>query len=155
MIGEIAAALTAARATLELTRAALDVRDDIKAKSLLADLQNKLVDATSAALALSEKNVALHTALRESEDAKREIERKVEDRVRYALHELRTGAFAYVYRPAGDGDSTPLHYICQPCYDGGAKTVLQFVPGNPGFVGSWRCAASKEHTIYDKPQSMK
>jgi len=137
---EITGALTAARALAELAKVAIDARDDAKAKGAIADLQSKLFDATSAALAMAEKASALQTALSEAQREKGEIEAKLSDRASYALHEIRPGAFVYAAKAGGDGAADrPAHYLCQPCYDKGIKAILRFAPARPGANALYLC----------------
>jgi len=137
---EITGALTAARALAELAKVAIDARDDAKAKAAIADLQSKLFDATSAALAMAEKASALQTALSEAQREKAEIEAKLHDRASYALHEIRPGAFVYAAKAGGDvAADRPAHYLCQPCYDKGVKAVLRFSPARSGTNEMYAC----------------
>jgi hypothetical protein len=54
-----------------------------------------------------------------------ELKERKREKDRYRLAQLRAGQFAYVYAPSDD-DSTPAHYICQPCMDHSSKkSVLQ------------------------------
>lgn len=141
---EISAALASAGQILGIAKAGLDARDDAKVKAALTELQMKLFEATSAALAMAEKSAALQTALSEAQREKAELERKAEDRAMYRLHKLGAGAFAYASQPALDGNGPPQHYLCQPCYDKGVKTVLRLVQNSWGGA-DWECAAEKAH----------
>jgi hypothetical protein len=144
---EITGALTAARTLADLAKTALDARDAAKATAAVIELQSKLVDATSAALAMAEKAYALQASLSEAQREKAEIEAKVKDRGMYTLHELRPGAFAYTVKPGEDG-TQPVHYLCQACYDKGVKAMLRFVPAQPGRDTHYTCPEGGiPHTI--------
>jgi hypothetical protein len=139
---EITGALSAARALAEMAKAAIDARDDVKAKEAVANLQAKLFDATSAALAMAEKAASLQAALSQSEREKAEIKAKLDDRAAYSLHEVRAGAFVYAFQPVA-GRTEPPHYLCQPCYDSGVKTVLRKSPNGTHL----QCAAEARHSV--------
>jgi hypothetical protein len=142
---EITAALSSARALLDLVKGAVDMRDDAKAKAALAELQTKLFDATSAALAMAEKAAALQTALSEAQREKSEIEAQIKDRAAYALHELVPGAHVYASQPVAGGADGPVHYLCQPCYDKGVKAILRSVPAGVGLNAKWVCPEEQQH----------
>ncbi|MEN9316503.1 MAG: hypothetical protein RIS35_2896 [Pseudomonadota bacterium] len=144
---ELSMALTGARALLDTARAAIEARDNAKVQAALSDLQTKLHDATSAALASAERAMDLQTALVAAQRANADLEAKLADRTLYRLHELRPGAFVYAAQRSGEGVDPPQHYICQNCYDKGVKSVLRLQPGGSYFSDQWVCAEAKEHTI--------
>lgn len=109
--------------------ALLDERDRQKAAAIQIQLTEKIIQAQAQ---LSEvlgtiisKDEALH-ALRERV---RELERAERERDRYRLAKLGVAGdfFAYQLRPTAElterGDEPP-HFLCQPCFDAGKKSVL-------------------------------
>lgn len=144
---EISAALSSAKALLDIAKGAVDARDDAKVRGALADLQLKLFDAMSAALAAQEKNAALLEQTAELRRELQELKQKSEERDRYTLTQLCAGAYAYANDPAQDGKSEPAHYLCQACFDKGVKAVLRYTPPRMGSDGSWVCPEQKEHRI--------
>lgn len=146
---EITAALTAARSLLQLASDALNARDDAKVRMALSELQSKLFDATSAALAMAEKASSLQSALSESEREKREVKATLEERGSYELHELEPGSFAYASKASAERPGVPQHYLCQPCYDKGIKAVLRFAPGGELMRNRWLCPeGGGVHTVH-------
>lgn len=121
---EFSALVQSARAVTDIARGALDARDHAKAKEAVAELQGKLHEIMSAALASAEKAAALQAALSQAEREKAEIKAKVEDRALYKLHAVRPGAHVYAPKETVDG-TQPAHCLCQPCYDKGNKVVLR------------------------------
>lgn len=112
--------------------AAIELRDFNKAAAELAKLNEALISAQTALLA---QNTALFDLQREkfeTAEKLRKAEEALAERGRYSLFELTTGNYAYRVNvaplPSGPGEpgsSEPVHYLCQPCFDGGKKVVLQ------------------------------
>lgn len=147
---EITAALSSARTLLGLAKTAVDVRDDAKLKAALAGLQDKLYDATSAALVMAQTAAALQLQLSQTQQVQRELEAKLLDRTMYRLDQLRPGAFAYRAQPDLNRPGDMEHCICQPCFDAGIKAVLQYEAGTAAWTnGHWRCPVTAEHRIDD------
>lgn len=144
---EIAGALTGAKTLLDMAKAALDARDDAKVRQALIDAQGQLLEAMSAALDIKTRASALFEQLEAAKGEVRELKAQIEDRARYALTEIRPGAHAYASKPAQEGQGEPAHYLCQPCYDKGVKSVLRSEPPREGRNGSYTCPAAQQHTI--------
>ena len=147
---DIASAVASASAMLGLAKGAIAARDDFKAQLAISDAHVKLLEITTAALSLSQTNIALADEIRSLKDAAHELEVKARDREGYALTEVCTGHYAYQSQPSQEGANVPLHYLCQPCYDKGIKSVLRHRNfrdqwGIARLV--WGCPAEKNHTI--------
>ena len=146
---ELAAALASARTALELIKLGVAARDEAKVQAALIEANMRLLDLSTAALSLAEKNGALVAQLAAAQSENRQIKAKLDDRAAYALHEVRPGAFVYAAKAAGDG-SKPAHYLCQPCYDKGIKTVLRRIEGST--IGNLlECAADRRHDVTQLP----
>lgn len=141
----IPAAVGAIRASLEIARLAVNARDDAKVQTALIDANMKLLDLSTAALALSEKNNALLASLAALQREKDQIESKLEERAQYELCEVVAGSFVYA-RKAANGDVQPMPYLCQPCYDKGVKTILRAVDRHM-FGPAFQCVENDAHTI--------
>lgn len=124
---EIGAALSSARALLNIATAAIEARDDAKLKAALIDLNSKLMDASLVALNTIGKSAELQAALHVAQREKADLQRQIDERSRYTLAKISEDreVFAYVSQPAQEGDDAPPHYLCQLCYDKGVKAVLQ------------------------------
>jgi hypothetical protein len=122
---EINSALIGVKSLIDLAKAALDARDDAKVKDALISMQDRLYEATSAALSAQEKVAALQDTATKLKDDLREIQAQVHEKERYPLAEVRPGAYAYAYHPVDDGKTEPAHYLCQNCYDAKIKSVLR------------------------------
>lgn len=130
------ASIGTAFAAIDLIRkglsAAIDVRDFNKAAAELAKLNEALIGAQNAILAQNSALFVLQNEKFEITEKLRKLEEAVAERGRYSLFELTPGHYAYrVNLPpqddgAGNPSSTePVHYLCQACFDGGRKVVLQ------------------------------
>ena len=144
---EISGALAGARATVEAIKLGIEARDDAKVKAALVDLQAKLVEAMSTALSLVEKNAALQAALSEAQREKADIQRKVEERASYTLHEIAPGTFVYASQPGSGGRQEPQHYLCQACYDKGTKSILRRIDQTT-MGASWTCVQNSAHGFW-------
>jgi hypothetical protein len=130
-----------------LAKGALDARDDAKVRGALSDLQMKLFDAMSAALAIAEKATSLQSALSKVEAEKADLEAKLKDRASYELCEITPGAFAYAPKPAADAGGVPRHYLCQACHDKGVTAMLRHTPPSVGMDARWVCPEEPGHGI--------
>lgn len=91
----------------------------------VSEVNAKLVDATTAALASLEKQSILSDRVAELEDKLREKEDWESQLKRYKLHEFpTTKALAYALQP-DMADGEPLHYLCATCLNKAQKTILQ------------------------------
>lgn len=124
-MNEITAALAAARSTFDLIKVAIAARDDAKLQAAVAEMSARLTDAILSALASAEKSASLQAALSACERDKAEAHAKLLDRTQYVLQELRPGTFVYAAESDDGRAKSPQHYVCQPCYDKGIKSVLQ------------------------------
>lgn len=131
---EITAALSGLRALVGMAGAALEARDDAKAKQAIADMSERLLGAYDAALGLAENARALRMCADEAEADLAKLKAQLSERSRYQLAKVSaTGDFfAYQLRPAAElleRQDEPMHFLCQPCFDiRGHKAVLKTVP---------------------------
>lgn len=142
---EIAAALSGLKGAIDLAKAAVDARDDAKAKEAINGMVGLLLEANTSALAMSGEARKLSADLDTATRELRELKARQGERDRYLLHQIARGR--YVYSFVDDGRGTPAHYLCQNCFDGGVKSVLRLEPGVEGFVDEWICANNREHMI--------
>ena len=140
---EIASALAGLKALIEVTKVAVDARDDTKVKGALIDMQSRLMDAMTAALESQATAHSLQLALHQEQEKARALEMKLQERARYTLAQIAPGqgAMAYRFEPDEEGSPTPSHYVCQPCFDQGRKSVLQ--PGDLWGTPTLTCSLCK------------
>jgi hypothetical protein len=140
---EFSAALSAARASLDLLKGAVAARDDAKIQAAIADMATRLTDATLAALSSAEKASSLQAQLQALQRDKEGLEAKLVERSMYELHEVRPGAFVYKLKAQAQGENPP-HYLCQHCYDKGIKSILTT---RADHANSLICKGSSVHQI--------
>jgi hypothetical protein len=136
-------AFSALNALIDTVRAAFAARDQVKLNEALADIQSNLIAANSATLQAMQRTLELEQALSEAQREIMKLHAAQEDAQHYELHALQSGALVYAYRPHGDGDRTPAHYLCQPCKDQGVKSVLRLHAD-----GSASCPREPAHNIH-------
>lgn len=148
---DLASAISSATAMLGIAKGAVAARDDFKAQQAIGDAQGKLLEITTAALALSQTNISLADEIRVLKDQAHDLQLKAREREGYALAQIGPGVHAYQSQPAKEGATPPTHYLCQPCYDKGVKVVLRFnESGGDGLSSkrtAWICAENREHSF--------
>ena|GEM_PF-1430539 len=122
----IGTALGAANATFEMLKTALAAKDDAQIKMATIELTTKLLQVSIASVELTQKLSELQAAKTDLEREIAKLREKFVERESYVLHEISKGLFCYKFRPIADSLHA-AHYLCQPCYDKGTKSVLQFV----------------------------
>jgi hypothetical protein len=107
-----------------IASALVDIRDYTKLAAMQADLLKQIVDAQGA---MFEVQATLQAQLQEIGTLKAEIanlKKAAAERESYALYEICPGSFVYRSQlPVTP--TTPMHYVCQPCFDKGVKGVLE------------------------------
>ena len=125
MYAEISAAVTSAKTALSIAKTAHDLTNYNDLVAAISEVNAKLMDATTVALASQEKQSGLTNRIAELEDKLREIESWESEIERYKLHEFQeTKALAYALQPDMANDE-PLHYLCTTCVNKRQKTILQ------------------------------
>jgi len=127
---EINAAIGAATTAINILKTAVEARDDAKIKAAVIDISIRLLDVSTSADNLAAENGTLQGNLHSAQAELRELREKVTERDRYTLSKLGSLGEFYAYKlraPAELSDRTDEvpHYVCQPCFDGGKKSVLR------------------------------
>lgn len=127
---QFAALLQGTKTIADLLSASIEARDQLKVAELTAELHDRIARANSAVLDIQSKylvSVEKCAALLEESLAMREriaeITKRASEADNYLLAELATNCWAYRIKPEKQGSDRP-HYLCQPCYDKGVKSVL-------------------------------
>lgn len=139
MIAEISAALASAKASFEMTKALLQISTDVKVQQAVIELQQSI-------LGLQSEVMAVHGKMEELSRVKDEVEKKLEDKVRwdeeekrYTLTELAPGILVYALKEGQKG-SEPAHYLCPNCFQKKEKSILQKPSPNHRNYKCHRCA---------------
>lgn len=120
-IASITGALSGAVQSVGLAKAALGVRDFNAAALELAKLHEQLLGAQQQLLTQGATLLTLQAENRDLSEELRKLRDRIAEKGRYELVDLGGGQF--VYRSV---ESQPVHYLCQGCFDAGAKSVLQW-----------------------------
>lgn len=137
-IGLLISTLTGAK---QLAQAALDLRDFNAQAAAIAKINGELLKAQDQLFVHQSQLLQLQEQHFEAREELRKLKEAQSERQRYSLFDLGNGQFVYRVNIApeesGAGDPTgaePLHYLCQPCFDGGVKSVLQKLWTNVAFT---------------------
>ncbi len=151
---EFATTIAGAKAALDLLSGAIRARDDARIQAATLELRERLFAMSDIAMAYIEKNASLVSANAALQLAHAELGRvhaelvdRMRERERYVLHDVATGSFVYASQPPVQGEQTPAHYLCQPCYDQGTKAVLRFARASVGVYARLVCPVGNGHTI--------
>jgi hypothetical protein len=150
----LTAAIATTKAAFDALSLAIKVRDEAKISAATHEMQERLRAMSDIAMSYVEKNAALvsknatlELASAENARAHADLVERLRERERYALHEVRPGAFVYTYKPGVDGEQKPAHYLCQNCYDKGIKSVLRHQPAKRSIDARLDCSENPKHAI--------
>jgi len=128
----ISTAVGSLKAAKDLGQAALGIRDFNQFASTISQINDQLLKAQESLFTHNAQLMQLQQDHFEARDELRKLRDAATERGRYTLFELSEGVFVYraqesdVSRTTSDSSAgTPLHYLCQPCFDTGFKVVLQ------------------------------
>ena len=124
MYAEISAAIASAKTALNIAKSAHELSNYNELVAAISEVNTKLMDATTIALASQEKQSELSNRISELENQLREVENWESKIERYELHQFPTGTYAYALK--GDNESgEPSHYLCATCVNERKPTILQ------------------------------
>ncbi|WP_159918008.1 hypothetical protein [Pantoea sp. 18069] len=136
-ISGITASIGAAR---DIAKGMSALRDSTLINERTSALLEQLLKAQEGLLSHNAALLQLQGEHFEAREKLRKLEEAGRERGRYSLFQLRPGQFAYrvnlVPQQSGADEpasTEPLHYVCQPCFDKGIKSVLTgtFMMGVP------------------------
>jgi hypothetical protein len=122
--GEIAAAITSLRATLDIAKAMVGLRDAEAFRAKSIELQETIMRALDSGIDAREayaKQLDMIGAL-EAEVAR--LKAWDAEKQRYELKSPGHGSVAYVLKPDARGTEPP-HWLCPNCFHEGKKSFLQ------------------------------
>jgi hypothetical protein len=126
------AAIGAVSAARELGKAALAVRDFNEVAPVIANLNDQLLKAQDALFQYSAHLLAMQQEQFETAEQLRKLKEALAQRGRYSLFAIADRTFVYRVNVTQERSEMedplgpePLHYVCQPCFDKGVKSVLQ------------------------------
>ena len=129
MLSELSQLIPVGGAIKEIAAALVQERDREKLAALKIELTDKILDLQTKLLEVQSAVILERETLRTAQERLREMEGSEREKARYELAKL--GAvgdfFAYRLRPQSElveRASEPTHFVCQPCFDAGKKSVL-------------------------------
>lgn len=117
-------------AAKDMAGALIGERDRQKAAVIEANLTEKILQAQAQLAQVLAAVIDKDAAIRVLTERVRELEAAQNERARYQLAKLGVVGdfFAYRLRPASELSERadePEHFLCQPCFDAGKKSVLR------------------------------
>lgn len=130
MVAEVFAGISGLKTVMDVLKGFKDIGDANTRNAVAVELQEKILAAYQAQMALAEQigNLEKEVAQFKNWEAEKE---------RYILTDYGSGTFAYALKP-DKADGEPAHRICANCYTQGHKSLLQF-----------------RHLTHDKKESMR
>lgn len=141
---DISSALSSAKAAFDILSTSIAARDEAKIQAALTDLQRKHTELTASAMAHIEKAFNLQSDLLKAKDEISKLKTEINQKESYDLFEVASGKFCCKSNKEG----SPLHYLCQPCWDRGIKSVLQLHSANQGWPPKMVCSTENKHNFF-------
>ena len=130
-IGLLISTLTNAK---QLAQAAMDLRDFNSQTAAITEINGQLLKAQEQLFVHQSQLLQLQEQHFEAREELRKLKEAQAERERYSLFDVGEGQFVYrvnlVPEQSGAAEpaaAEPLHYLCQPCFDGRVKSVLQTI----------------------------
>jgi hypothetical protein len=144
----IAQGLNALKATTDIIKAMVGLRDAAQILEKTVELNQKILTAQTALADAQMEQASLIQTIRDREE---EIARLIAwdaQKQRYELKDISmgSGSFAYMIKPDAQGGE-PLHCLCAYCYERGQKRIMQFTPRIAGPRRIWSCPECKNDII--------
>lgn len=129
MLAELSQLIPIGGAIKNITTALVQERDREKLAALKIELTDKILELQTKLLEVQSAVVLEGEALRRAQDRIRELESNEREKSRYELAKVGAAGDFFAYRLRAqteplERDSEPMHFLCQPCFDAGKKSVL-------------------------------
>jgi hypothetical protein len=128
----ISIAVSSLKTAKEIGQAALAFRDFNQTAGAITQINEQLLKAQDGLFAHNSQLMELQQKYFEATEELRKLKEALAERGRYSLFQLSPNVFVYRVNvspdASGSGDpgaTDPMHYLCQPCFDKGVKSVLQ------------------------------
>lgn len=129
---QISIAVGALKTAKDIGQAALAFRDFNQTAAALTQINEQLLKAQDGLFAHNAQLMELQQRYYDTVEELRKAKESLAERGRYRLFEISDRVFVYEANigasngDVGDPNSMePLHYVCQPCFDKGVKSVLR------------------------------
>lgn len=134
----IGGTISSLKATFDLSKSLLGVRDAAVSQGKLIELQSQILTAQSEALLARDEQATLLERLRLLEQQLARLEVWNVEKERYQLEKLSTGVLVYTLKKDAR-ETEPAHQLCAACYQDRRKSILQPVSHNVGRCISLDC----------------
>lgn len=143
----VTGAYASLKAAKEIGVALLEARDFAQSATKIVEMNALLLKAQESLFVHNAQLMELQQQNFEASQEVRKLKEALAERGRYTLVEVTKGSFVYRANGVSPQDASgspaatePVHYLCQPCFDKGTKSVLQskFVWGS-GFLECTVC----------------
>lgn len=120
----LASAATALKAAFDISKVALNLRDEAMIRAKVTEMQGEISAALASAITAQTDQMAMLERVRELEKEVANLKAWDAEKTRYELKEVGPGAFARCVKPAAKG-ADPPHCICPTCYERRQAIPLQ------------------------------
>ncbi|UYB51184.1 hypothetical protein OCJ37_14440 [Xanthomonas sp. AM6] len=128
----IATVIASLKTAQDIAVATLGVRDFNESAAAISKINEQLLAAQQGLLIHNTTLLQLQQQHFETAEELRKLKESLAEKNRYGLFDIGGGVFVYrvdvVPQEGGTGEpgaTQPQHYLCQPCWDKGTKSVLQ------------------------------
>jgi hypothetical protein len=149
----ISQGLNAIKATTEIVKTIIGLRDSAKLLEQAVELNQKILSVQAALVAAQQEQTTLVETIREREEEIVRLKNWETEKQRYEMRDISgSGAIAYLIKPENQG-TEPVHCLCANCYQNAKKSILQnTIKMNPPYGRIWACPNCKsEITIRQWP----
>jgi hypothetical protein len=141
-VAEIAAAITSFRASLDIAKAMIGLRDDEAFRAKSIELQTAITDALEKSIAARESYAAQLDRVHTLEAEVASLKAWNAEKQNYELKKIGDGAVAYMLKPEARGTKPP-HWLCPNCFEQGKKQFLNPSGKGAGRGFIYRCSLCK------------
>ena len=151
-ITAISAAANSFKIAVDLAKGINSLKTSTEVREKTSALLDAVVDGRFKLLEASEAQTALLARIKDLEQQIAGFEDWNNDKHRYDLKAIDTGAFAYMHKP-GMEDGEPAIWLCQTCFEKRHKSPLQFrgqiaeLRGGRGQHSKWGCNLCKAEVM--------
>lgn len=156
-ISAISGLISSIKASTEISKALLNLRDENLIREKVGALNIQLFDAYGSALDARKAQAELLDQVDALKETILKFEKWDAEKERYQLAEVAPGAFAYALK-AGAEHGEPPHHICPACYEQRRKSILQgdlskSIRGTSGVLKCLACGATIRVSFRPAPRT--
>lgn len=122
----------ALRGAVDLAKEINALQIDYNVKSKTIDLLDKLIDARTGQISLTELLGEAKQRIVELETLLEKKEYWDNQKVNYEIYHPITNTVVYILKPTNDPEFKP-HYLCTACYESRVKSILQYSSTNVSY----------------------